>query len=116
MARRRCHELNQEALLECEGTMSLQVQLAFVGLPLKQQANVRSWHKSLAVPRIIDHYLLIKLDATAKCRLCAKESTGAQQLAASLMHWCALTLKLKQACEQHQQHCESNYWTRRQPA
>ncbi len=94
MARHRCHELSQEALLECEGTMSLQVQLTFVGLSLKQQANVRSWHKNLAVPMIIDHDLLIELDATAKCRLCTKESTGAQQLAASLMHWCALTHKL----------------------
>ncbi len=77
MARHRCHELTQEALLECEGTMSLQVQLEFVGLSLKQQANVRSCHKTLAVPVFVNDCQLEQY-TNSKCRLYNKRRTGAQ--------------------------------------
>lgn len=91
MARHRCHELTQEVLLECEGTMSLQVQLDFVGLSLKQQDDVKSCHKPLAVPKLVNDHLIVRYTKT-KHRLYTKGRTGAQQLAASLMHGCTLRL------------------------
>jgi hypothetical protein len=101
MARHRCHELTQEALLECEGMMSLQVQLEFVGLSLKQPDKVKSCHKTLAVPVLVNDYLP-DLHTNTKCRLHrTHRCTTACCLTGAWVHPQTQT----KACEQHQQHC-----------